>query len=131
MRQLPQHGKVKALVNLAWVGGAAAEKCKSDTAVAAVFVREGKAGAERDLRADDAVPAVEFMLDAEHVHRAALALRDAGLAPRQLGHDDLGIDTIGRSEEHTSELQSLMRTSYAVFCLKQTTIHVNDATHNH
>src|SRR3546814_13314049 len=27
----------------------------------------------------------------------------------------------GRSEEHTSELQSLMRISYAVFCLKQTT----------
>src|SRR3546814_2774963 len=26
-----------------------------------------------------------------------------------------------RSEEHTSELQSLMRTSYAVFCLKQNT----------
>src|SRR3546814_6308036 len=25
----------------------------------------------------------------------------------------------GRSEEHTSELQSLMRSSYAVFCLKQ------------
>src|SRR3546814_1977244 len=32
----------------------------------------------------------------------------------------------GRSEEHTSELQSLMRISYAVFCLKKTqntTIH--------
>src|SRR3546814_5235531 len=27
--------------------------------------------------------------------------------------------TILRSEEHTSELQSLMRTSYAVFCLKK------------
>src|SRR3546814_6522790 len=27
---------------------------------------------------------------------------------------------LSRSEEHTSELQSLMRTSYAVFCLKQT-----------
>src|SRR3546814_8937714 len=27
----------------------------------------------------------------------------------------------GRSEEHTSELQSLMRISYAVFCLKTTT----------
>src|SRR3546814_7968189 len=26
---------------------------------------------------------------------------------------------ITRSEEHTSELQSLMRTSYAVFCLRQ------------
>src|SRR3546814_8359246 len=29
---------------------------------------------------------------------------------------------MGRSEEHTSELQSLMRISYAVFCLKTTTI---------
>src|SRR3546814_5280317 len=28
-----------------------------------------------------------------------------------------------RSEEHTSELQSLMRISYAVFCLKKTKIH--------
>src|SRR3546814_2555663 len=29
------------------------------------------------------------------------------------------IDPSGRSEEHTSELQSLMRISYAVFCLKK------------
>src|SRR3546814_6375927 len=36
--------------------------------------------------------------------------------------------TIDRSEEHTSELQSLMRISYAVFCLKTTTIH-NEITH--
>src|SRR3546814_9186172 len=39
--------------------------------------------------------------------------------PRNIiGHlrDDLGIV---RSEEHTSELQSLMRISYAVFCLKK------------
>src|SRR3546814_4450742 len=28
-------------------------------------------------------------------------------------------DVLYRSEEHTSELQSLMRISYAVFCLKQ------------
>src|SRR3546814_4206927 len=28
-----------------------------------------------------------------------------------------------RSEEHTSELQSLMRISYAVFCLKKNTLH--------
>src|SRR3546814_4877742 len=28
-------------------------------------------------------------------------------------------DVAGRSEEHTSELQSLMRISYAVFCLKK------------
>src|SRR3546814_1103253 len=30
-----------------------------------------------------------------------------------------------RSEEHTSELQSLMRNSYAVFCLKKKTIIIN------
>src|SRR3546814_9968439 len=30
------------------------------------------------------------------------------------------LDRIERSEEHTSELQSLMRISYAVFCLKNT-----------
>src|SRR3546814_10419751 len=30
---------------------------------------------------------------------------------------------IERSEEHTSELQSLMRISYAVFCLKKKTTH--------
>src|SRR3546814_8376998 len=31
------------------------------------------------------------------------------------------VAVVARSEEHTSELQSLMRTSYAVFCLKKTT----------
>src|SRR3546814_9187888 len=31
------------------------------------------------------------------------------------------LDGRGRSEEHTSELQSLMRISYAVFCLKKKT----------
>src|SRR3546814_6575492 len=31
-------------------------------------------------------------------------------------------DTFGRSEEHTSELQSLMRISYAVFCLQKKNI---------
>src|SRR3546814_4565571 len=32
---------------------------------------------------------------------------------------NLGIEVLTRSEEHTSELQSLMRISYAVFCLKK------------
>src|SRR3546814_8087103 len=35
-----------------------------------------------------------------------------------------------RSEEHTSELQSLMRTSYAVFCLKKTTPDTKDKHFN-
>src|SRR3546814_3926864 len=37
-----------------------------------------------------------------------------------MGFDDPVIE-IARSEEHTSELQSLMRISYAVFCLKKKT----------
>src|SRR3546814_10545935 len=43
--------------------------------------------------------------------------------PTGLGHEAAGVVmAIGpgaRSEEHTSELQSLMRSSYAVFCLKK------------
>src|SRR3546814_1047838 len=36
-----------------------------------------------------------------------------------------------RSEEHTSELQSLMRISYAVFCLKKkTTNHIKTKIHH-
>src|SRR3546814_1473777 len=35
----------------------------------------------------------------------------------------------GRSEEHTSELQSLMRISYAVFCLKKTNNNTRDITY--
>src|SRR3546814_3907688 len=37
-------------------------------------------------------------------------------------------DGAGRSEEHTSELQSLLRTSYAVFCLKKkkTDVHTEE-----
>src|SRR3546814_5448210 len=36
-------------------------------------------------------------------------------------HADHMEDDVKRSEEHTSELQSLMRNSYAVFCLKKQT----------
>jgi hypothetical protein len=86
-RELPQLRHVEALVDLALVGRAVAEIGEADAAVAAIFVGEAEAGAEADLGADDAVAAVEFMLDAEHVHRAALALGDAGRAAGQLGHD--------------------------------------------
>src|SRR3546814_2681983 len=34
-------------------------------------------------------------------------------------HEKSTVRRSGRSEEHTSELQSLMRISYAVFCLKK------------
>src|SRR3546814_9629894 len=43
------------------------------------------------------------------------------------------VDDAERSEEHTSELQSLMRISYAVFCLKKkkTQIHMTIAQKRH
>src|SRR3546814_6506794 len=50
--------------------------------------------------------------------------RKNGRKPVEYFHPDaeeLLADTYGRSEEHTSELQSLMRISYAVFCLKKKT----------
>src|SRR3546814_4409343 len=58
----------------------------------------------------------------------------AGRRPRRRGlrrapradAADLGM----RSEEHTSELQSLMRISYAVFCLKKKKITRQYPTHN-
>src|SRR3546814_2932154 len=37
---------------------------------------------------------------------------------------------VHRSEEHTSELQSLMRISYAVFCLKKKTKNTNQNQHH-
>src|SRR3546814_5302800 len=67
---------------------------------------------------------------------------DSGLARlglfRGANHDAGGVHLIddarplgsdrGRSEEHTSELQSLMRISYAVFCLKkQNSTHTTDS----
>src|SRR3546814_9661412 len=39
--------------------------------------------------------------------------------PRKLDETQLKSVSGARSEEHTSELQSLMRSSYAVFCLKK------------
>src|SRR3546814_8999822 len=48
---------------------------------------------------------------------------DAGSKPASVGKLVCGVHSVeglrSRSEEHTSELQSLMRISYAVFCLKK------------
>src|SRR3546814_6481776 len=56
----------------------------------------------------------------------AAALENTAAGERQQRHPDGGrlhqLDhcaALSRSEEHTSELQSLMRISYAVFCLKK------------
>src|SRR3546814_5408739 len=48
----------------------------------------------------------------------------AGFGLEACGHQGL----VDRSEEHTSELQSLMRISYAVFCLKTKTASLHYTT---
>src|SRR3546814_7158887 len=54
-------------------------------------------------------------------HRHDVADVAAGQAVRQEVQEESVQPGGGRSEEHTSELQSLMRISYAVFCLKKKT----------
>src|SRR3546814_10488671 len=57
--------------------------------------------------------------------------RGATPAPRGERQGQQSALAAGRSEEHTSELQSLMRISYAVFCLKKKTITIRmNSTHN-
>src|SRR3546814_10503522 len=58
-----------------------------------------------------------------------LTLRFIGEVDRHRADDiAAALATVGRSEEHTSELQSLMRISYAVFCLKKKK---NNKHHDH
>src|SRR3546814_4496400 len=67
-------------------------------ACAAVFPVRGEGAAIAATTADVAIAFLFFLSGTRLSPKAAVA---------------------GRSEEHTSELQSLMRPSYAVFCLKQ------------
>src|SRR3546814_1418292 len=64
------------------------------------------------------VLALGRLLAQEHAHEASLKMCGSSDG-RQLG----GARRCRRSEEHTSELQSLMRISYAVFCLKKKKLH--------
>src|SRR3546814_4260866 len=65
-------------------------------------------------------------------HFAGMRLDLADLAQRRCTHCvDCSIDEFEhRSEEHTSELQSLMRNSYAVFCLKKKNIYHKQITYH-
>src|SRR3546814_7960523 len=57
--------------------------------------------------------------DAEPATLACEVREKAAFLLGELYRDDVKGDLLIRSEEHTSELQSLMRISYAVFCLKK------------
>src|SRR3546814_2899959 len=92
--------------------------CSSDLPVADVAVRQ------RDGR-----PAGDRFHERHHHRRRGRCGHQSGLADqagpalRWRRYPALAAVAQARSEEHTSELQSLMRISYAVFCLKKKTNH--------
>src|SRR3546814_10093954 len=82
-------------------------------------------GGQHVLSQDEAAQARREGLEAAEHAVGELPARGVGPAPLQMigrvlhddGHDVARV--LHRSEEHTSELQSLMRISYAVFCWKK------------
>src|SRR3546814_4636018 len=78
----------------------------------------------RSTRTDTLVPYTTLFRSGQHRYRAADAahqrvLVDGQRSQRRFAQGGNGVAQAQRSEEHTSELQSLMRISYAVFCLKK------------
>src|SRR3546814_1020667 len=84
------------------------ETARRDIAAFANAVHDGGRGEE-----------VRLVVNDEQQAEIAASLVESGvrIVVQPLG--DIWLRDTGRSEEHTSELQSLMRTSYAVFCLKK------------
>src|SRR3546814_4840948 len=111
--------------------------CSSDLP-SAVFIGSGEApaealkkfGAEKVYSVDDAeikgylvAPKAEVLAQlAEKTSPAAILIPSSAEGKEIAGRLAIKISSgviTDRSEEHTSELQSLMRISYAVFCLKK------------
>src|SRR3546814_3244074 len=93
----------------------------SDRPVWVVIIGEGKMVARVEPAVIGMAQAVEAaFLDHVHISRRIACPQDRGHDQRVNGNVGNGLfRKCVRSEEHTSELQSLMRISYAVFCLKQ------------
>src|SRR3546814_5859292 len=106
--------------------------CSSDLRIRQIYGGAGEYAGDADerqfcrFRLDRAGRSREFQgAEAQLLFRAHLG------STQEPGENRWGNDRLGaaaqspsayRSEEHTSELQSLMRISYAVFCLKKTKI---------
>src|SRR3546814_2203421 len=86
-----------------------------------------------DVLLTPTAPSAAFALGEKVSDPIAMYLNDVFTVPASLaGLPAMSVPgALDRSEEHTSELQSLMRISYAVFCLKKTKTkisHMNDAS---
>src|SRR3546814_10284862 len=96
----------------------------SDVCSSDLRFRGARAAAAADIRHDHVVALVPFhRADRARERRPVAHDREPELQRRRAAEDVPQVfrpgDRRGRSEEHTSELQSLMRISYAVFCLKK------------
>src|SRR3546814_9216562 len=78
----------------------------------------GDADAMLELRRERAVARHRGPAVVEHLHRIFAGV-DHRLDREEHARLEFRAGAGARSEEHTSELQSLMRISYAVFCLKK------------
>src|SRR3546814_1523537 len=80
------------------------------------------------LLVEPGTPLRGVQIDAGHgaaPYPCAIAAKATPAGPQICGDTMRRSSQHGRSEEHTSELQSLMRISYAVFCLKKKTKHLS------
>src|SRR3546814_5394396 len=81
------------------------------------------------FRSHDHAGQIQRVAAADHDQIVGLFFAEAAQARRRFRQCELfagkAADKTTRSEEHTSELQSLMRNSYAVFCLKKKNKHTH------
>src|SRR3546814_2235752 len=105
--------------------------CSSDLAAPAVFSKASRLDEEREYNRvrkvlGDAIAGINTPAPARHrarqssaVHDKAVAVDTVEFSTYRQRYVSLQQNMETRSEEHTSELQSLMRISYAVFYLKK------------
>src|SRR3546814_7650197 len=86
--------------------------------------RGGCVGRAHEARRALARNRIEIQLDRGYRPVEIERLERRGMHHPERGKHRLGAEPQRRSEEHTSELQSLMRISYAVFCLKKKNKHM-------
>src|SRR3546814_7190802 len=115
-------GIVALMLGLSWVlGGRDWGRAKDEPFESGVV---GEGGARLRFSAKFYLVAMFFVIfdvEALFLYAWAVSVREAGWAGF--------IEAFIRSEEHTSELQSLMRISYAVFCLTKTTTNTQKNYH--
>src|SRR3546814_8101147 len=93
-------------------------KAGQDRAAMACHLTIDKAGKVKAWRFTRALIRVAANIPYEQA-QAAIDAAESGKSDGRFEADGIDlVDNALRSEEHTSELQSLMRISYAVFCLK-------------